>query len=98
MPIQDYRPAQLEPQKLSKEEIADPHKVIHNFFDYSHFPEIKEQLWDLLKTTVTGSYSKSLTRSEQVDMLYFFEHLEKLVEATHIIHRQVNPLKGKESE
>ena len=88
MPLEDYRPAQLEPQKLSKEEIANPVQVIHNFFTNDHFPEVKNQLWCLLKTTVTGEYCGVLTRKERSDLLYFYEQLEKLVEATHVIHRQ----------
>jgi len=86
MALKDYRAAQLEPQKLSNEEIANPVQVIHQFFFDDHFPEVKNQLWNLLKIAATGNYGKSLTRSERSDLFYFYERLEKLVEAVHLIH------------
>ena len=86
MPLDDYAPYELKPRHLSKEEAADPMQVVHDFFSYGHIPEIREQLWELLKTTVTGNYSKILTRQERSDMVYFYERLQKVIEAIHILH------------
>ena len=86
MPLADYPPAELEPRKLTKEQIVNPIEVLHNFFDFVHLPEAREHLWELLKTTLTGNYCKTLTRSERSNLIYFYEQLEKLLEASHLIH------------
>jgi len=86
MPLEDYPPAELEPRKLTKEQIVNPIEVLHNFFDFVHLPEAREHLWELLKTTVTGNYCKTLTRGERSNLIYFYEQLEKLLEASHLIH------------
>jgi len=88
MPLQDYPSWELKPRKLSREERENPLEVVRDFFSYGHLPEIREQLWELLKTTVTGNYSKMLTRQERSNMLYFYERLEKLIEAVHMISQE----------
>jgi len=75
--------------KLSEEEINDPFLAIHAFFDYSHIERIKENMWEWLKITVSGTFSTHLmNRGERYDMVYLYEHLEKLVEAVHVLYRQ----------
>ena len=78
---------ELQPRKLSTDEVKDPERVIHQFFDYAHLPEVRAHLWDWLKSTVTGDFN-SLSLQERGNLLYFFEQLEKLVEDAHIIHEQ----------
>jgi hypothetical protein len=87
MPLHDYPFSELEPRKLNAEQIADPMLVINEFFNVGHLPQIREMLWELLKTTVTGNYCTVLTRKERANLLYFFEQLEKLVEANHLLHK-----------
>jgi hypothetical protein len=87
MPLQDYPSRELEPRKLSREEVEDPLLVISDFFTYAHLPEIREQLWEMLKTTVTGGYCHVLNRRERADLVHFYEKLEKLIEAAHLLHR-----------
>lgn len=88
MPLQDYPSWELKPRHLSREEMEQPMQVIHDFFSYGHLPEIRDQLWELLKTTITGNYCKTLSRRERSDILYFYERLEKLVEAIHLVSQQ----------
>jgi len=38
MSINDYPQSELEPRKLSKDEIENPYEVIDNFFDFAHLP------------------------------------------------------------
>jgi hypothetical protein len=64
-------PHELAPRQLSPEETENPWLVIHDLFSYDHLPGIRDMLWQWLKATVTGSYHK---------------HLEKLVEAVHLLH------------
>jgi hypothetical protein len=87
MATYDHVQLELEPRKLSPEEIKDPERVIHQFFDYAHLPEVRAHLWDWLKSTVTGDFN-SLSLHERGNLLYFFEQVEKLIEAAHIIHQQ----------
>lgn len=87
MALQDYFPWELKPRYLSREEMEDPIVVIHNFFSNQHLPQAREQLWELFKVTVTGNYVKS-PRTERSDLVCFYEQLEKLVEAVHIIALQ----------
>jgi hypothetical protein len=91
MALQDYFPWELKPRKLSREEMENPIQVIHEFFSSQHLPQAREQLWELLKVIFIGNYAKSLTRIERSDLISFYEQLEKLVEAVHVIAIQ-NPL------
>ncbi|HEX7905951.1 MAG TPA: hypothetical protein VF487_18895 [Chitinophagaceae bacterium] len=90
MSIHDYPSWELKPRKLSQAETNDPLQVIHSFYDYAHLPQVRELLWKWLKATVTGTFNSGLTRRERDSLTHFFEHLEKLIEATHIIHQQKN--------
>ncbi len=81
--------AELYPRKLSEEEINDPYLVIRQFFDYTSLPDIRENLWEWLKITVSGTFNTELFKKYQrYDMIYFYEHIEKLIEAAHLIHLQ----------
>jgi hypothetical protein len=88
MPLSDYPAWELEPRKLSAEQIADPMQVIHEFFNVGHLPQVRDMLWELLKITVTGNYAYGLTRREKTDLIYFYEQLEKIVEAAHLLHKK----------
>ena len=72
--------------KLSEEEINDPYLVIKDFFQFGHLPEIREMLWDSFKATITGNYPKRLDRRERNDIVYLYEYIERLVEASHLIN------------
>ncbi len=76
---------ELHPRKLSKKETADPYSVITEFFDYAHLPQARDKLWAWLETTVTGSFSKELNCRERCNMVFFYQQIERLVEAAHII-------------
>jgi hypothetical protein len=85
MPIQDYSAAELAPRKLTPQEIENPFEVIHKLFDYGHLPQLRVDLWELFKTTVTGTWHHNKA-TERVEQVYFFERLEKLVEAAYLLH------------
>lgn len=75
--------------KLSEEEISDPWLVIHGFFDYSGIDSVKENMWEWLKITVSGTFSSDmLSKGRRYDMIYLYEHVEKLIEAVHILYKQ----------
>lgn len=87
MAINDYPPTEFHPRHLTPEETRDPYRVIHELFDYAHLPQLREQLWEWFKTTITGTYHQQKPR-ERSSLLYFYEKFEKLIEATYIIHQQ----------
>ena len=75
--------------KFDKEEVRDPYLVITRFFDYADVNSVREYLWDWLKITVSGTFNTNIINKHQrYDMIYFFEHLEKLVEATYAIQQK----------
>jgi hypothetical protein len=86
--------------KLEEEEIKDPYLVILRFFDYADLASIREYLWNWLKISVSGTFNtKMITKHERYDMIYFFEHIEKLVEAVHLIKlRELEDEKSKKEK
>ena len=85
----NFKELRRQPTKLSEEEIKDPYLVIFRFFDYAGLPSVREHLWEWLKITVSGTFSTHmLSRGQRYDMIYLYEHIEKLVEAAHLIHLQ----------
>lgn len=73
---------------LNKEEIANPNLVFDELFDFAHLPDVRELLWEWLKTTVTGSYNKTLTAREREAIIILYEKMEKLVEAAHVLQKK----------
>lgn len=86
MPLHDYAPRELEPRNLGDDEIGNPLLVMHELFSFGHLPEIRELLWTSFKTMIAGNYATSLTADERNELVYFYEQLEKLVEAAHLMH------------
>ncbi len=74
---------------LTKEESDNPQQVLAELFDFAHLPELKQLLWDWLKTTVTGSYNKTLNNRERSNILLLYEYLDKLLEANHLLHSEL---------
>jgi hypothetical protein len=80
---------ELCPRKLSADEINDPYLVIQQFFEYASLSNCREYLWEWLKVTVSGTFNTGLMEKDQrFDMIYFYENIEKLIEAAHLIQLQ----------
>lgn len=88
MSVQDASQWKKHFHQLNEKEIADPYLVIDELFDFAHLPDVRELLWDWLKTTVTGSYHKTLTPAERYAIITLYEKIKKLVEAVHILHER----------
>lgn len=88
MPLTQYPEWESYSRKLSKEEAENPQMVIDELFDYAHLPDVRDLLWLWLKTTVNGDFTKGLDHRERSSILFLYEKIEKLVEATHILHTQ----------
>jgi hypothetical protein len=83
---------------LTREEINNPQLVLAELFDFAHLPELKKMLWNWLKTTVTGSYNKTLTNRERAAILLLYEYMEKLLEANHLLHTEQQKLDEKKQD
>lgn len=70
-------------QNLSVMENTDPYSVIYELFDFADLSRIREYHWEYLKSTVTGSFNKELTRRDRSMLVFYHEMLGKLIEATH---------------
>ena len=78
---------QISTHNLSKHEVENPALVFYELFDYASLPHLKEHLWQWLKLTVTGGYTKKyFDYRERESILVLYEHLEKLLEASFIIY------------
>lgn len=72
---------------LSLEECADPQRVISELFLNLGLPIVKQYMWEGLKATVSGTFHH-LSKRERELYIILYEHLERLVEAAHILHEQ----------
>jgi HEPN domain-containing protein len=86
MRVKDFNKWDLQPRLLNEEEIADPMKVVNEVFDYAHLPDLRNTLWEWLKTTISGNFNKSsLHFRDRESLIAFFEKMEKLLEAAHLL-------------
>ncbi len=85
----DYPEWKMYPRSLTNEEQGDPSVVLEELFDFAHLPEWRLLLWDWLKITVSGSYNtESITSSERASILFVYEKLQELMEASHLMYTQ----------
>ena len=89
MSLENYPKHEFSPRNLTVQEIANPYEIINALFDFAHLPQIRELLREVFNVMITGTWS-NLSGSERSDLIYFYERIEKLVEASHLIHIQ-NP-------
>lgn len=75
------------PRYLDAEEKMDPRLVIRELFELEPLPYLREALWEFFKTMVTGDYSHRLDRHERRRLLLCYEHLQKLIEAVHLLYQ-----------
>jgi hypothetical protein len=74
-----------QPRQFNKTETDEAWSIINDFFQYAHLPQAKEKLWDWLQTTVTGSFCKELNCRERCNLVFFYQQVEKLIEAALVI-------------
>jgi hypothetical protein len=84
MNLRDHEAWELKPRRLTAEEIENPEKVIEEFFQIAHLPQVRWMLWESMKTMITGTYT-NLKGRERTNLIYFYEQIEKLVEVAHVI-------------
>lgn len=71
---------------LSAEEVANPAQVLLGFFEFAHLHQVKEMLANVRDIVLTKKFAhKNYYSREEDEMSYFFEQLEKLIEASHLL-------------
>jgi hypothetical protein len=87
MPITRFPDFELKPRHLDEQEREHPCLVFFRMFDYNHLPAIREDLWNWLVLTVTGTFNSDQYESHlREKTLLLYEHLQKVIEAAHIMH------------
>jgi hypothetical protein len=84
---------EMKPRKLTLEEIEQPEKVIDDLFQYANLPELRWYLWEGTKTLVTGTFNHLKPR-DRCNLIYFYEQVEKLIEASHVLFERNKPKSG----
>jgi predicted AAA+ superfamily ATPase len=79
---------EMKPRKLSIEEIEQPERVIEEFFQFAHLPQVRWYMWELMKTLVTGGFPEIEAR-ERTSLVCFYEQLEKLIEGVHVLRERI---------
>jgi hypothetical protein len=85
MNMREHEAWEMKPRKLTAEEIEDPGKVITEFFEFAHLPQVRWMMWEGMKTLITGSYP-NLKARERTSLIYFYEQVEKLIEVNHVMY------------
>jgi hypothetical protein len=88
MPLSDYPASELTPRHLTPDEMQDPTQVFNELFQLGHLPQIRQDLWELFKASVTGNHFKTLSHRERSNMVLFYERLQKVIEAVHIVYQK----------
>jgi hypothetical protein len=73
---------------LSKEEIADPYRVLDTVFDLAHLPDLRLLVWEWLKTTMAGGFQEETSPIEKRNILSVYEQVQRLIEAADILHQR----------
>lgn len=86
-----------EPLRLTEEQRNDPSLVFYEFFQCYHLYEARKLLWDWLTEIVSSSGSISEDPHDRNNQIYFYENIEKLIEAALIITRSAKSKTGVDS-
>lgn len=88
MRFADYHEAwEMKPRKLTIEETERPDRVVDEFFQIMYLPQVRWYMWESMKTMVTGSFDDMKTK-EKSNLIFFYEQLEKLIEAVHVMYEK----------
>ena len=74
--------------RLSQEEQENPAEVLNEFFESYHLKEIKEYLWDWLVAALSSNNGTYQTGEARSNLLFFYENIETLAEATFLLHQK----------
>ena len=70
---------------LSPEEAANPAQVLLEFFEFLHLHQVKEMMEDIKSSVLAKRFGHLNYTREEDDLIYFFEKLQKLIEAAYLL-------------
>jgi len=73
------------PQTLTEMETENPELVFQSFFDNFTMKDTREQLQEALKLVIKKRFRYRMYSIEEDDVRFFFEKLEKMVEAAWLM-------------
>lgn len=73
-------------KRLSEKEQKDPREVIAEFFLNYHLKDVREVLWEWLCAGLCHNKNWFQTGMERSNLIFLYENLEKLAEATYLLH------------
>lgn len=74
--------------RLSPNEIKDPRLVVAEFFMTYHLKDVREDLWEWLSAGLTSSNEYFNTGRDRANLIFLYENLEKLVEASYLLTKR----------
>ena len=80
-----YRQKHNQIQRLTEEQQENPIPVVSEFFSCYHLSDMRKLLWDWLQAGLTNSHANFETGKERSDLLFFYQKIEELVEATYLL-------------
>lgn len=78
---------EMKPRKLTIGEVEEPERVMTEFFDLFPLSRSRALLWEMVRTMVTDGYSRLKPR-ERSELLFYYEQMEKLFEAVHVMQER----------
>lgn len=74
------------PLRLTKEQEDNPASVFEDFFECYGLNDTREILWDWMIDAVCSSRSTSNDPIDRSNNIFFYENIEKVIEAAFIIN------------
>ncbi|MBC7948715.1 MAG: hypothetical protein H7Y42_12580 [Chitinophagaceae bacterium] len=87
MDIEELSSKENLPRNLTSQEIESPLLVYTSLFEYAHLSELRDLLWKMLKTLTSDTWHEQ-TPNDRFDLVLFYEHLEKLLEAAYLLYER----------
>ncbi len=78
-------------QKLSQTEQQHPETVFAALFDSIDLQSLRQCMWEGVKANVSGTFN-TMPSDERFMYLEIHEHLEKVVEAIHVLHQKTQQI------
>jgi len=85
MSMQPYNLANSTPQVLTEMEKENPELVFESFFENFTMNDAREQLQEALKLVIQKRFRFRMYSIEEDNVRFFFEKLEKMVEAAWLM-------------
>ena len=68
--------------------LSDPHKALEVFFADFTIADNRKKLWELYKGWMMSERSRNCDPGLPADLLFYYTHLEMLVEAAWLLHQE----------